>query len=105
MLLKIAKRYGKCEVHIFPDCPELTPVEGVIRCAKEEGFVLVRAEAARASGAPSDADLKSALKDFVEWDEDHERLYSTNNPAVKRLIARAREVLSAAPPAGEGSRK
>jgi hypothetical protein len=40
ILMRIALRYRNCFVHIY-DVPELTPVEGVLRCAAEEGFVLV----------------------------------------------------------------
>jgi hypothetical protein len=40
ILKRIALRYRDCEVRIFPDLPELTPVEAVLRCAKEEGFML-----------------------------------------------------------------
>jgi hypothetical protein len=40
ILRRIALRYRNCEVHIYPDLPELTPVEGVLRCAQEEGFHL-----------------------------------------------------------------
>lgn len=45
ILLRIAKRYANCEVNIYPHCPELTPVEAVLRCAKEEGFHLTNAAA------------------------------------------------------------
>lgn len=40
ILRRIALRYKNCQVHIFPELPELTPVEGVLRCAQEEGFIL-----------------------------------------------------------------
>lgn len=40
-------RYKNCKVHIFPDLPELTPVEAVLRCAQEEGFHLTNAPAAQ----------------------------------------------------------
>jgi hypothetical protein len=40
ILNRIATRYKNCGVRIFPNFPELTPVEAVLRCAKEEGFVL-----------------------------------------------------------------
>jgi hypothetical protein len=40
ILRRIALRYRNCLVNIYPDLPELTPVEGVLRCAMEEGFVL-----------------------------------------------------------------
>jgi hypothetical protein len=39
-LIAIAQRYKNCEVNIYPDLPEMTPVEGVIRCAHQEGFIL-----------------------------------------------------------------
>jgi len=41
ILWRIAKRYANCEVYIYPDLPELTPVEGVLRCAQEEGIRFV----------------------------------------------------------------
>ena len=44
-LVQIALRYKNCEVNIYPDLPEMTPVEGVIRCAHQEGFVLAREKA------------------------------------------------------------
>ena len=40
ILRRIALRYRDCKVNIYPDLPELTPVEAVLRCAAEEGFVL-----------------------------------------------------------------
>ena len=46
ILRRIALRYKNCEVHIYPDLPELTPVEAVLRCAHEEGFVLTNRLAA-----------------------------------------------------------
>lgn len=47
ILRRIAMRYKNCKVHIFPDLPELTPVEAVLRCAQEEGFHLTNAPAAQ----------------------------------------------------------
>jgi len=40
ILKRIAERYKNCEIKIFPNLPELSPVEAVLRCAQEEGFVL-----------------------------------------------------------------
>lgn len=40
ILMRIAKRYENSSVNIYPDMPYLTPVEGVLRCAQEEGFIL-----------------------------------------------------------------
>ena len=44
VLRRIALRYKHCNVYIHPDLPELTPVEGVLRCAEQEGFILVETE-------------------------------------------------------------
>jgi hypothetical protein len=49
-LRRIAERYKNCSVNIYPDLPELTPVEAVLRCAQEEGFRLVMA--AQPAGTP-----------------------------------------------------
>jgi hypothetical protein len=43
ILLRIAKRYANCKVYVYPECPELTPVEAVLRCAQQEGFTLTNA--------------------------------------------------------------
>jgi hypothetical protein len=40
ILRRIAMRYRDCSVNIYPELPELTPVEAVLRCAAEEGFWL-----------------------------------------------------------------
>jgi hypothetical protein len=40
VMKRIAARYAGSRVHIFPHLPELTPVEAVLRCAREEGFIL-----------------------------------------------------------------
>lgn len=40
IIRRIAERYKTCQVRIYPDSPERTPVEAVLRCAMEEGFVL-----------------------------------------------------------------
>jgi len=40
ILKRIAERYKNCSINIYPDFPELSPVEAVLRCALEEGFVL-----------------------------------------------------------------
>jgi hypothetical protein len=40
VLRRIATRYKDCEVNIYPDFPELSPVKAVLRCAMQEGFVL-----------------------------------------------------------------
>ncbi len=54
ILLRIAKRYESCSVNIYPDMPCLTPVEAVLRCAQEEGFVLrSNVPAAPAEPAPA----------------------------------------------------
>jgi hypothetical protein len=41
-LKRIARRYEKCNLNIYPDMPTMTPVEAVLRCAQEEGFKLVQ---------------------------------------------------------------
>jgi hypothetical protein len=40
ILKRIAERYKNCSIHIYPEFPELSPVEAVLRCAQEEGFTL-----------------------------------------------------------------
>lgn len=57
ILRRIAKRYANCEVYIHADLPELTPVEAVLRCAQEEGFILTNAAGQAAGGAQPASDL------------------------------------------------
>jgi hypothetical protein len=40
ILKRIARRYENCNLNIYPEMPVLTPVEAVLRCAAEEGFIL-----------------------------------------------------------------
>jgi len=60
ILRRIAERYKNCEIKIFPDLPELSPVEAVLRCAREEGFVLTNRPA---SAAPQ---ATGGLRELVE---------------------------------------
>lgn len=61
ILRRIAKRYANCEVRIYPDLPELTPVEAVLRCAQAEGFILTNVV------LPAPLQASDRERAFDEW--------------------------------------
>jgi hypothetical protein len=76
ILKRIALRYRKCSVNIYPDLPELTPVEGVLRCAMEEGFVLTQRTLAEMPPAAPPSDLLQRLEVYaVHWDKGHRAVF------------------------------
>ena len=62
---RIARRYKNCAVNIYPECPEMSPVEAVLRCAKEEGFILTTERGAAAARELREAEVRLALIDEI----------------------------------------
>jgi hypothetical protein len=78
IIRRIAERYKNCEVNIYPDFPECTPVEGVLRCAIEEGFVLTE------PAAPAESQAVGPL-DTPQSGQQHGYRVSTLVEALKRI--------------------
>lgn len=79
---RIAERYKNCNVHIYHDFPEMTPVEAVLRCAAEEGFVLTNH--IPAAPTPDDATLRENLAELAaHWESEGKRCYELAHKRTK----------------------
>lgn len=106
ILIRIAKRYKNCTVNIYPDLPELTPVEAVLRCAAEEGFMLAQKSTLAAQPEPGETRTFEQWKDSLpkcsdECDGDLPgEEHDTNCPMYGKKWATLRDAYEAGRAAG-----
>lgn len=104
ILRRIAKRYENCEVHIYHDMPCLTPVEAVLRCAQEEGFVLTNIVPTAPNPSPAAPPMTSATWPHLSLPPTGSMSPEEPPPAEVDLVKKWRE-LSAGEPTIAGGRE
>jgi hypothetical protein len=104
ILRRIALRYKNCQVYIFPDLPELTPVEGVLRCAQEEGFTLTSMSSGLSTTVylyRPPTDLLKELEELRDEWRKAEQHYGPLHACSERLDAIINHAKASPKPSGE----